>query len=145
MNYLSVFDVSASGMEVQKARLDTVALNLANVNTTRSAEGGPFKPLTVVIGERISPAFADFFHRSSHVYRAGARVVDIQPQNSEPRLVHEPNHPDADEQGFVAYPNINPVSEMVKLMESTRAYEANIKAVNAAKTMALRALEIGQR
>lgn len=143
MDYFNIFDISASGMEVQKVRLDTVALNLANVNTTRSAEGGPYKPLEVVVGERMIPSFEGMLNERSQVYRGGADVVSVQPQNVEPRLAYEPQHPDANAEGFVAYPNVNPVSEMVKLMESTRAYEANVKAVNAAKTMALRALEIG--
>jgi flagellar basal-body rod protein FlgC len=145
MDYFSVFDISASGMEVQKVRLDTVALNLANVNTTRTSEGGPYKPLGVVIGEKTGADFEGMFDSISRRYLAGAKVATVEPLNVEPRLVYEPEHPDADEKGFVAYPNINPVSEMVKLMESTRAYEANVKAINAAKTMALRALEIGEQ
>jgi flagellar basal-body rod protein FlgC len=144
MDYFNIFDISASGMEVQKVRLDTVALNLANVNSTRSAEGGPYKPLEVVVGERLAASFEGLLSDNSQAYRAGAEVVSIQPQNTEPRLAYEPGHPDANAEGFVAYPNVNPVSEMVKLMEATRAYEANVKAVNAAKTMALRALEIGE-
>lgn len=145
MDYFSVFDISASGMEVQKTRLDIVALNLANANTTRTVEGGPYKPLGVVIGEKIGADFEGMFNSISRQYLAGAEVAAIQPLTVEPRLAYEPEHPDADEKGFVAYPDINPVSEMVKLMESTRAYEANVKAINAAKTMALRALEIGEQ
>ena len=145
MDYLSVFEISASGMEVQKSRLDAVALNLANVNTTRTAEGGPYTPVGVVIGEKLGASFEGMFSSISRQYLAGAEIASIEPLNVQPRLAYEPEHPDANEDGFVAYPNINPVSEMVKLMESTRAYEANVKAVNAAKTMALRALEIGER
>lgn len=145
MDYFNAFAISASGMEVQKIKLDTVALNLANVNTTRSVEGGPYKPLVTIIAEKMGVDSFDGVLQSAQQQLGGAEVVDLQTQNKEPRLVYEPAHPDADEKGFVAYPNINPVSEMVKMMEATRAYEANVKAANAAKTMALRALEIGEQ
>ena len=144
MDYFAAFEISASGMDVQKARLDNVALNLANVNTTRTAAGGPYRAREVIIGERSADAFQSMltgFERDI----AGAQVVDIAEVESQPRLVYSPQHPDAREDGFVAYPSINPVSEMVTMMEATRAYEANVQAVNAAKTMALKALEIGGR
>jgi flagellar basal-body rod protein FlgC len=144
MEYFAVFDISASGMEVQKVRLDTVALNLANANTTRAASGGPYQPLEVIIGQRTENHFDSLVSGMQRRY-LGAEVTDIKPASTEPRMVHDPKHPDADSEGFVAYPNINPVSEMVELMEATRAYEANVRAVNAAKTMALRALDLGER
>lgn len=144
MDYFAAFEISASGMDVQKARLDNVALNLANVNTTRTAAGGPYRAREVVIGERSAQSFQTML-TGFEQNMAGAQVVDIAETNSQPRLVYSPQHPDAGEDGFVAYPDINPVSEMVTMMEATRAYEANVKAVNAAKTMALKALEIGGR
>lgn len=144
MDYFAAFDVSASGMEVQKTKLDTVALNLANVNTTRTAAGGPYQPLQVIIGERTQGAGFESLMSSYHSSFRGAEVVDIRPQVTEPRMVFDPDHPDANNDGMVAFPNINPVSEMVNLLESTRAYEANVRAVNAAKTMAIRALNIGE-
>lgn len=144
MDYFAAFDISASGMEVQKTRLDIVALNLANVNTTRSAAGGAYQPLEVVVGQRLHDRFDSLLNGYQRQI-LGAEVVDIRPLSVEPRMVHDPEHPDADAEGYVAYPNINPVSEMMNLLETTRAYEANVRAVNVAKTMALRALEIGQR
>lgn len=144
MDYMAAFDISASGMSVQKIRLDTVALNLANVNTTSSADGGAYKRLQVIIGERSESQFAQMFSSiSSRAHFAGAEVINVVPSEEPPRLVYEPGHPHADEKGFVAYPSVDPVSEMVSLMEATRAYEANVKALNAAKVMALQALEIG--
>ncbi|MGD8560458.1 MAG: flagellar basal body rod protein FlgC [Gammaproteobacteria bacterium] len=142
MDYLASFDISASGMAVEKMRLDVMALNLANANSTRVNGGGIYKPLKVISAattasfdsEMVKQGFADI---------AGAQIVDIRPVDTEPRLVFDPNHPDANEKGYVSYPNVNPVSEMVTLIEATRAYEANVKAMNAAKSMALRALEIG--
>lgn len=144
-DYFSAFDISASGMDVQKMRVETVALNLANMNTTRTAAGGPYRPLHVVISERGGGAA---FHQAMDAARQrlelGAAVAELREEHLAPRLVYEPGHPDADEKGFVAYPNINPVTQMMTLIESTRAYEANVRALNAAKTMALRALEIGE-
>ncbi len=144
MDYFAAFDISASGMAVQKVRLDTVALNLANVNTTRSVDGGPFKPLEVVVGEKSGASFDTLVTGYQQQYR-GVEVVDVRPVSVAPRMVHDPEHPDANSEGFVAFPNIDPVAEMVTLMETTRAYEANVRAVNAAKTMALKALDIGGR
>ena len=141
MDYFASFDISASGMEVQKVRLDTVALNLANVNTTRSGNG-PFQPLEVIVGERTHSRFEPLLLGYHSQYR-GAEVLDIVAQGGPPRLVHNPDHPHADADGMVAFPNVNPVSEMVNMMDAIRAYEANVRAINAAKTMALRALEIG--
>jgi flagellar basal-body rod protein FlgC len=143
MDYFAAFDISASGMEVQKVRLDTIALNLANVNTTRTASGGPYRPLEVVVGQRTDERFADLVTGLQGQY-GGARVVDVRPKSVEPRLVYDPKNPDANSDGYVAYPKINPVSEMVNLLETTRAYEANVRAVNAAKTMALHALDLGE-
>lgn len=145
-NYFTAFDISASGMDVQKMRVETVALNLANMNTTRTAAGGPFQPLQVVISERGSGAkFEQAMDMARQRLDFGATVAELREEHLPPRLVHEPGHPDADEKGFVAYPNINPVTQMMTLIESTRAYEANVRALNAAKTMALRALEIGEQ
>lgn len=142
-DYFAAFDISATGLTVEKARLDTVALNLANVNTTRGVDGGPFRPLEVVVAERPARTFGSYFAQAS--VPGGAEVVDVRPRQSTPRLVYDPGHPDADARGFVAYPGINPVSEMVTLMETTRAYEANVRALNAARELALRALEIGNK
>lgn len=143
MDYFAVFEISASGMAVQKARLDAVAMNLANANTTRGVGGGPYRPVDVVIGER-SVSFDTMF--SAHGRRlAGAEVLEMRPRLDAVRRVHRPGHPDADADGFVRLPDINPVSEMVQMMEATRAYEANVRAVNAARIMAQSALDIGAR
>jgi len=145
MDYLASFDISASGMAVEKTRLDIVALNLANAKSTRSIEGGPYKALEVISGEKIAD-FADYLDKASDTHiAAGAQVLDIKQKDVEPKLVYEPKHPDANKDGYVAYPNINPVSEMITLIEATRAYEANVRALNAAKSMALQALDIGKK
>jgi flagellar basal-body rod protein FlgC len=144
MDYSTAFDISASGMAIEKVRLDTMALNLANANTTRSEDGGPYRPLRVIAQASSSAEFEGHVNSLLNGYHpGGVEIVEIAPQDVEPRLVNDPGHPDADSNGFVAYPNINPVSEMVNMIEAVRGYEANVRAINAAKAMALSALEIG--
>jgi flagellar basal-body rod protein FlgC len=143
MDYLAAMDISASGMSTQRFRLDTVALNLANASTTRSIDGGPYRRQQVILGERaLQPSFDQMVARERGVRLGGVQVLQVQEDNAPARLVLEPGHPDADERGFVRYPNINPVAEMVILLEATRLYEANVRAFNAGKEMALRALDI---
>jgi flagellar basal-body rod protein FlgC len=143
MDYLAAMDISASGMSTQRFRLDTVALNLANASTTRSIDGGPYRRQQVILGERaLQPSFDQMVARERGVRLGGVQVLQVQEDNAPARLVLEPGHPDADDRGFVRYPNINPVAEMVILLEATRLYEANVRAFNAGKEMALRALDI---
>jgi len=117
-------------MAAERLRLDTVSSNLANINTTRTAEGGPYRRLMTVM--------------EAAPYGRGVRVARIVQDESPPLLVHNPDHPDADADGNVAMPNVNPVLEMVDMISATRAYEANVAAFNAAKAMAAKALEIGK-
>jgi flagellar basal-body rod protein FlgC len=143
MDYFTAMDISASGMTTQRFRLDTVALNLANASTTRSINGGPYRRQHVILGERaMQTSFEQMLERERGVRYAGVEVIQVQEDDTAPRLVLEPGHPDADARGFVRYPNINPVAEMVILLESVRLYEANVRALNAGRDMALRALEI---
>jgi flagellar basal-body rod protein FlgC len=144
MDYFSVFDISAAGMSVQKSRVDIVALNLANSETTKTAAGGPYKPLQVSVSESIGgQGFVDKLNANSmSLYGSYVSKVDVVPDPV--KMVYKPNHPDANEKGIVAYPNINPASEMVTLLEATRAYEANVKALNASVSLAQAVLEIGR-
>ena len=130
MAYYGVFDISASGMDVEKTRLNIASLNLANINTTRTAKGGPYQPLTVVTKANTGKNF-------------GVIVDQIQASNGPSKMVYEPKHPDANEKCFVSYPDINPVTEMINLINITRSYEANVRALNAAKKMMQSALQIG--
>jgi flagellar basal-body rod protein FlgC len=143
MDYLTAFAISGSGMSVEKLRLDVTAVNLANVHSTRSASGAPFQPLTVVSSAREGASFAAALAAGSAALPLGAQVSEVRASAVPPRMVYEPSHPDADSKGFVAYPGVNTVNEMVNLISATRAYEANVAALNAAKVMALKALEIG--
>jgi flagellar basal-body rod protein FlgC len=128
---MDCFDISASGLSAQRARLDVIAANLANVETTRTPSGGPYR--------RRQPIFAS---RGSNP--GGVEMIGTVPDPREPRRVHQPGHPDADAEGFVAYPNVNVVEEMVDLVSATRSYEANAAAFNAAKSMVLQALDLGR-
>lgn len=138
MSLFRAIEISASALTAQRLRLDTIANNLANAHTTRSEGGVPFQRQLVVLAPRRGPVEADGFDG------AGVRVQAIVRDQSPPRLVYDPAHPDADARGYVAYPNVQPVTEMVNLIDASRAYEANVTALQAAKEMALRALDIGR-
>lgn len=140
MNLFGAFGISASGLTAERLRLDVIANNLANVSTTRTAEGGHFRRQYVIFAERLRSSSAGGQYRG-----AGVRVAALAEDQSQPRMVYKPDHPDADEKGYVAYPNINIVNEMVDMITATRAYQANATALEAAKDMALKALEIGRR
>ena len=141
MNYLSAFEVSAAGMGIEKMRLDATALNLANANVS-NANGTVFRPLRVIGNVAPTANFATVLGsiQANAGYVSHAVVEESQ---VEPRFVYEPGHPHANERGYVAYPAISQVSEMMNLMTALRSYEANVVAMNATKVMALRALDIG--
>lgn len=146
---LRAFSISASGMTAERLRMDTIANNLANANTTRSADGGPYRRQIPVFAAR--EAIGSRSGRGVSAGRGaagfsgmGVRVVGIAHDSQPSRLVYDPYHPDADEEGYVHMPNVDVVREMVDLISASRAYEANITTFNTAKTMALRALDIGR-
>lgn len=151
MRLFSTFDVAGSGMSAERLRLDVIANNLANARTTRSAEGGPYRRQRVVFAAREAGAHRPPFARmlAAEGRRAvhpgeGVRVVGIAPDTAPPRRVWDPHHPDADEDGYVLLPNVDVVTEMVDMISATRAYEANVSVMQAAKLMAQAALEIGR-
>ena len=143
MDFGQSFAISASGMAVEKARLDVIALNLANLNSTRSADGGIYQPLRLISGEKAGAL--NFGSLLQGYGGGGAEVREVRALAVPPRLVYEPAHPDADDKGFVAYPGVNQVTEMVSLMSAVRAYEANVVAMSAARSMALKTLEFGAK
>lgn len=142
MDYRNAFAISATGMTVEKVRLDTTAVNLANVHSTRGADGKLFRPLSVKIGEA-SGNFAAGFAQLAGTQLHGAQVLRIEETDVAPHKLYEPGNPDADAKGYVSLPGVNQVTEMVNMASALRAYEANVVAMNAAKTMALKALELG--
>lgn len=137
MNLFHTFDISASGLTAQRLRMETIANNLANVNTTRTESGGPYRRQMPLFAARLASA-------NGRLTGAGVRVLGIVEADDPPRLVYDPGHPDADEQGYVRFPNINVVTEMVDMIGASRAYEANLAALNAARAMAVSAMEIAR-
>jgi len=121
-------------------RMELIAQNLANMNTTRSPEGGPYRRREAVFSSVQGGVFRDRLDQASR----GVAVVDVVVDKSAPKLIYNPNHPDAGPDGYVKMPNINPVSEMVNMMAASRAYEANVAAVANFKQMIDRAIAIGQ-
>ncbi len=152
MSFLNCIDVSASGLTAQRLRMDTIANNMANVETTRNADGlGPYKRQVVVFKARESEyprsTFQGMLEKQYIVSGGGVSVKAIREldESKAPfRILYEPGHPDADENGYVRYPNVNVVEEMINMISSTKAYEANAKVIEASKNMALRALDIGR-
>jgi len=134
MGLISTLRASASGLSAERLRMDIIADNLANANTTRTPDGQPYRR-KVAIFEPITP---------TPRMPGGVRVVQIAQDPSPPRMVYDPSHPDADPNGYVTYPNVDIVHEMVDMITASRAYEANIQAFNAAKGMFLRTLDIGR-
>lgn len=145
MEMMAGLQASFSGLHAQRVRMNVLATNLANASTTRTPEEGPYRPQHVVFGaaKRLSP-FDQLLSRQSDHHVNDVHVVDIVKDADAIRLEYDPAHPDANKEGYVAYPDINVVQEMVNLLATTRSYEANITAINAAKEMAARALQIGR-
>ncbi len=144
MSIFGAIDVAASGMTAERLRLDVISNNIANVNTTRTADGGPYRRQFVVFEPRQGDASSFSQVMSGQLQLNGVRVSGIRKDDSPLRMVYEPGHPDADAEGYVRMPNINIVTEMVDMMTASRAYEANVTSVNVAKSMMLKALEIGK-
>ncbi|MFZ6765897.1 flagellar basal body rod protein FlgC [Undibacterium sp. Di26W] len=142
MDYRNAFAISATGMNVEKLRLDITANNIANLHSTKGADGKLYKPLRVKVVEA-SDNFAVDFERMSGATLRGVQVTKVEEVDVAPRKVYEPGNPDADDKGYVSMPGINHVTEMVTISSALRAYEANVVAMNAAKRMALKALELG--
>jgi len=145
MSAFSGMNISASGMTAQRLRMDIISQNIANVNTTRDKNGNPYQRKMVVFSEKDSTPFQEILMKTAGVTGNGVKVTKILEDNmTEMRKVFDPNHPDADEQGYVTYPNVNIVQEMTDLIDATRSYEANVTAFNATKNMALKGLEVGR-
>jgi flagellar basal-body rod protein FlgC len=141
MDYRAIFQVSASGMNVEKLRLETAALNLANMHASVGPDGAAYRPMRVVATAAV-PDFAGWMNASGMAF--GGAEAQVRPNESAaPRLVHDPGHPHADPSGYVHYPGVDHTTEMMTVMTALRAYEANVAAISAARSMANRALEIG--
>jgi len=145
MSFFDALQVSASGLSAQRLRMNLISANLANVNTTRTATGGPYRRQDPVFAS-IEPgaSFQSTLRSSLKSDPSTVKVLGIVKDNRPPILKYDPEHPDADARGYVAMPNINIMEEMVNMISATRSYEANVTAIQAAKQMAQKALEIGR-
>lgn len=145
MDFFSSMNVSSSALAAERTRMNLISSNLANANATRTPEGGPYKrkdavftatPVESSFNRALDGATAKQVHK--------VEVSEIVEDKNPPRLQYDPGHPDANSQGYVAMPNVNVVEEMADMIGATRAYEANVTAVQAAKSMAMKTLEIGR-
>jgi len=149
-NLFTSIDTSASGLTAQRLRMDVIAGNIANVDSTRTPEGGPFKRQLVVFASKSDVTFRKFPFLPMKIKTKmdspgdGVKVLEVMKDPAPPRLRYEPGHPDANEEGYVAYPNVDVVKEMVDMISASRAYEANVTSINAAKGMFSHALSIGK-
>lgn len=141
MDFLTSFAVTASGLAAQRLRLNIIAENVANAQTTRTPEGGPYKRRDPVFAAK---PFVEMLSREQMAGATGVAVERVHVDERPPRLQYDPHHPDANKDGYVAMPNIDLVTEMVNMMSASRSYESNVSVLNASKAMALKALEIGR-
>lgn len=134
-------EIAASGLTAERGRMNVIASNLANAKTTKTADGTPYKRLDpVFVAEPLRETGGDpVLHAATTV-----RLSQVRPDTSPGQMVYEPGHPDANEKGYVEYPNVNVVTEMVNLMTASRAYEAGVTSIESVKSMAKAALKIGQ-
>lgn len=145
MGVFSGMNISASGMTAQRTRLDIISENIANVNTTRDADGNVYNRKSVIFQEKDYPSFNETLLGVTGSVGKGVKISQIiEDTETEGRMVYDPSHPDADENGYVMYPNVNTVTEMTDMIDASRSYEANVTAFNASKNMQLKALEIGK-
>ena len=133
MSVFGAMDISATGMTAQQLRTDIIAQNIANINTTRDENGHVYRRKNVVFVEKDVTGFSQILLRTAGRVGNGVKVSKI----------YDPSHPDANEDGYVEYPNVNTVQEMTDMIDATRSYEANVTAFNATKNMILKALEMG--
>ncbi len=141
MDFFTAFNISSSALSAQRTRLNVISSNMANVNSTQTADGGPYRRKDVVFSEKsVGSSF-------SNVLDSKIKAVNVSEIIDDPRpfkTVYDPYHPSADKDGYVRYPNVNVIEEMVNLLSARRSYEANVSVIKAAKSMANKALEIGK-
>lgn len=140
VDFFTAMEVSASGLAAERTKMNVAASNLANAQTTSAAGGGPYKRRDVVVAATAVPGVDGPYAQAVR----GVQVTSIAQDNSAPRMEYDPGHPQANAQGYVAYPNINAVEEMVDMITASRAYEAGITSMTTAVNMAERALGIGR-
>lgn len=149
MAIFTALNISASGMTAQQLRSDIIAQNIANVNTTRTEDGTPYRRKNVVFAEKSNNYVNSFDNvltaATKSIAGQGVKVTQVvEDDKTAMKMVYDPAHPDADENGYVTYPNVNVITEMTDLIDASRSYEANITSFNATKTMLSKGLEVGK-
>lgn len=146
MSFLNSINTSATGLTAERLRMDIISKNIANVNTTRTSSGMPYRRQVPIYKEKDSKTFSDFLNDAKGNYKLGngVEVTAIKDDKSPFKRIYNPGHPEADEKGYVLMPNVDIVTEMINLISASRAYEANVTALNSGKSMAMKALEIGR-
>ncbi|TAH63829.1 MAG: flagellar basal body rod protein FlgC [Gottschalkiaceae bacterium] len=146
MKMFNSIDISATGMTAERTRMDIISKNIANASTTRTSSGTPYRRQMVVFKENGTTPFSYYLSKSSNelLKNKGVKISTIVEDKTPFKQVYEPGHPDANENGYIQMPNVDITTEMVDMISATRAYEANMSAINSAKNMALKALEIGR-
>lgn len=145
-DFMTGFRISSSGMTAQRMRMNTISSNIANINTTRSAEGGAYRRKDVIFEAMPEVQnFGDILSvNSPRADMQRVQVTDVISDRRAPIMKYEPDHPDANDEGYVAYPNINLMEEMTNMIQATRGYEANVTALQNSKDMVMKSLEIGR-
>lgn len=146
MSIFGAMNSSASGLTMQRLRMDLISQNIANVDTTKTKNGMPYRRKVMLVEEKSSNSFADIFAKTVNGSSegSGVKVSKIVEDKRPFNKVYNPGHPDADKDGYVNMPNVNVVEEMVNMISASRSYEANVTAINSTKSMAMKALEIGK-
>ena len=145
MDFITALDMSASALSAERTHINIISMNLANAKTTRTPDGGPYKRRSVVTESiEVDAPFKKHMESALDREMRGVRVQAIAIDKRPPKMVYEPGHPDADQEGFVAYPDVNVVEEMAALMTAQRGYEANVTTVDTIKQMYNKALEINR-
>jgi len=145
MDFFDAMNTSSAALSAQRLRMNLISGNLANVNTTRTQQGGPYRRKEAVFAAQpVNQSFKRILADRQNNNLSSVQVARVVEDRNPPVMKYDPQHPDADEKGYVAMPNINLMEEMVNMISATRGYEANVTALKAAKDMALNALEIGR-
>jgi flagellar basal-body rod protein FlgC len=143
MNIFSALRISSSGLSAERLRMDVIANNIANAETTKTSDGGPYRRKIVSFEENLNRSL-DKVNGKYEDKLLGVKASKISEDQSPTKKVYDPSHPHADKDGFIEMPNVNILNEMVDLIAASRAFEANVTAINAEKQMAMKALEIGR-
>ena len=145
MDFLTNMKISSSGLNVQRKRMEAISRNLANLETTRTPEGGPYlKKDILVTAVPMESEFGSIFKNKLGDRLTKPQITEVVEDQTEPKMVYKPKHPDANNEGYVAMPNIDPMTEVVNMVTTQRSFDANVTAMNASKAMAVRAIDLGR-